>query len=126
MLASVLSCYKRRADTLECMHQQWQSTQKPQLEGRSYKIWQQVQRSGQKTHWQMDASHWQEHMAKLVLEVAKTHLYRAKLPLKAIRRGCMSIQQILCNLHEVLFKLSIAELPVAPPKASRKRGAADR
>ena len=74
----------------------------------------------------MDASHWQEHLAKLVFEVAKTHLHRAKLPVKAIRRGCMNIQQILVNLDEVLFKLSIAELPYAPPKPSRKRGAADR
>ena len=74
----------------------------------------------------MDASHWQEHLAKLIFEVAKTHLHRAKLPVKAIRRGCMNIQQILVNLDEVLFKLSIAELPYAPPKPSRKRGAADR
>ena len=108
------------------MHQQWHTTQQPQLERRSYKIWQQVQRSDQKTNWQMDASHWQEHLAKLVFEVAKTHLHRAKLPVKAIRKGCLSIQQILVNLDEVLFKLSVAELPDAPPKPSRKRGAADR
>ena len=107
------------------MHQQWQSTQQPQLEHRSYKIWQQAQRSDHKTHWQMDASHWQEHLAKLVLEVAKAYLHRAKLPVKAIQRSCRSVQQILFNLDEVLFKLNIATLP-APPKPSRKRGAANR
>lgn len=74
----------------------------------------------------MDAAHWQEHLAKLVLEVARTHLHRAKLAVKALRRGCQSIQQILFNLHEVLFKLSVARSPQAPPKPARKRAAADR
>lgn len=62
----------------------------------------------------------------MVLEVAKRHLPRGKLPVKAVRRGCQSIQQILFNLHEVLFKLSVADLPDAPPKPTRKRTAADR
>lgn len=120
-------CCPLHAETLASMHQQWQATQQPQLECKSYKIWQQAQRGeSQKTHWQMDASHWQEHLAKLVLEVAKTHLHRAQLPVKALRRGCQSIQQILFNLDEVLFKLSVAELPAAPLKPSRKRVAADR
>lgn len=126
ILALPTYCFELRAEVLESMHQQWQSSQLPQLERRAHKTWQQAQHSDQQTHWQMDAGHWQEHLAKLVLEVARAHLYRAKLATKALRRGCQSIQQILFNLHEVLFKLSVAHLPEAPPKPNRKRAAAER
>ena len=108
------------------MHQQWQATQLPKLEHRSYKIWQQVQRADAQASWQINAAHWQESIAKLVLEVAKTHLHRGKMPVKAIKRGCQSIEQMYCNLLEVLFKLRIADLPEAPPKPTRKRSVPDR
>ena len=114
------------AETLESMHQKWQATQRPKLEDRSYKIWQQVQKADPQAGWQINAAHWQESIAKLALEVAKTHLHKGKLPVKAIKRGCQSIQQMYHNLLEVLFKLSIAELPHAPPKPTCKRPVPDR
>ncbi len=103
------------------MQKQWELTQLPQLERKSFKLWREGRNPSQVLTWQGDAEHWQHQVAKLVHEVAIIHLGKARLPVKAIKRGSRSIQQMYVNLLEVLFKLKVAELLQEPPEPSRKR-----
>ncbi len=89
------------------MQQQWEQTQLPQLERKSYKLWRQGQNSTQIQTWQGDAEHWRGQLAKLVHEVAVIHVGKARLPVRAIKKSSRSIQQMYVNLQEVVFKLKL-------------------
>jgi len=105
------------------MQQQWEQTQLPQLERKSYKLWRQGQNSTQIQTWQGDAEHWRGQLAKLVHEVAVIHVGKARLPVRAIKKSSRSIQQMYVNLQEVVFKLKVSELLQEPARPSRKRPA---
>lgn len=105
------------------MHKQWEQTQLPQLERKSYKLWRQSQNPNQIQTWQGDAEHWRGQVAKLVHAVALIHVGNARLPVRAIKKSSRSIQQMYVNLQEVVFKLKVSELLQEPTRPSRKRPA---
>ena len=109
------------AESLQDMQTHWEATQLPLLEALSCKFWRQSRSCGQIAAWQGDAEHWRSQVAKLVHEVALTHHGHARMPVRAIKKGARSIEQMVFNLQEVLFKLRVADELQEPPKPSRKR-----